>query len=59
MTKVLDKTLWKKSNAASSQLNISEKFRLQGKTEMISEFSSLPNIRQRMHGQADTLHLLD
>lgn len=59
MTKVKDKSLWKKSNAASSQLRLSEKFRLQGKTDTLDQYTTLPNIRKRMHGQADTFHLLD
>ena len=31
---------------------------MQGKTDMISKYGSLPAIRSRMHGEADTLHLL-
>ena len=59
MTRVKDRSLWKKSNAASSQLRLSEKFRLQGKTDTLDQYTTLPNIRKRMHGEADTFHLLE
>ena len=59
MTHVMEQSNWKKSSAAVSQLRLAEKFRLQGKTDELNRYTSLPKIRKRMLGGAESYDLLD
>ena len=59
MTQVMEQSNWKKSSAAVSQLRLAEKFRLQGKTDELNRYTSLPKIRKRMLGGAESYDLLD